>query len=89
MNSSGGRDYYEDTSLRKYPHNKYYDYQELNKIRRNVFGTNTNHSLNRHSKTIDPSHAIVAQTRKKSKSNNKQISSLKTLQLQPIKKFIP
>jgi hypothetical protein len=64
MNSNERTIEYEDTSFKKYPFNKYYDYKELNHVSRRVFDEKL------HSQTLD-TH-VLRKKSKRSKSKHQQ-----------------
>ena len=64
MNSNERTIEYEDTSFKKYPFNKYYDYKDLKHVSQRVFEDK------RHSQTLD-THAMRKKS-KRSKSKHQQ-----------------
>lgn len=82
MNSNERTIEYEDTSLKKYPFNKYYDYKDLNQVSKRVFDdklhskTIDTHSLRQKSKHFKPKHQHQQkQPSKKSVNTTKTMSS--------------
>lgn len=80
MNSNERTIEYEDTSLKKYPFNKYYDYKDLNQVSKRVFDdrlhskTIDTHSLRQKSKHFKPKHQQKRPS-KKSVNTTKTMSS--------------